>query len=115
MMDLEVLADEDKEKIMQIWREMTESDKAHFINQVALGLSVWGSDSRGKEVVIQILDLMMSNGTTTLADFGLYVDEVRGLGQYRELDEKIKRAGIIIEGYRIKNALPSEPHRELLI
>jgi hypothetical protein len=113
MVSLDFLNDESKEKIVVIWKSMSESDKAHFINQVALALSIWGSDEKGKRVVVEVLKLMSQNGTNTLADFGLYVEKVLGEKESTGLDSKIKRAALIIEGYRIKNSLPSEPHREL--
>lgn len=112
-MVLDFLDDESKARIVGIWKSMSESDKAHFINQVALALSVWGSDEKGRRVVVEILHLMTNNGTSTLADFGLYVEKAIGLKESEGISDKIKRASIIIEGYRIKNALPSEPHREL--
>ena len=51
--------------------------------------------------------------TSTLADFGLYIDRAIALKPAPAMARKIKRAAIIIDGYRIKNALPSEPHKEL--
>ncbi|MFH0885208.1 MAG: hypothetical protein V1861_05865 [Candidatus Micrarchaeota archaeon] len=113
MVSLDFLDDEGKAKIVGTWKAMTESDKAHFINQVALALSIWGSDEKGKRVVVQVLQLMTNNGTNTLADFGLYVERAIGTEGTAGLEDKIKRAALIIEGYRIKNALPSEPHHEL--
>jgi len=114
MVSLDFLDDEAKNRILTTWKSMTESDKAHFINQVALALSVWGSDEKGKRLVVEVLRLMTNNGTQTLADFGLYIDIVTGSKEANGLEEKIKRAATIIEGYRIKNALSSEPHRELV-
>lgn len=113
MVQLDFLDEGSKSKIVSTWKAMSESDKTHFINQVALGLSVWGSDDKGKRVVVEILGLMTSNGTNTLADFGLYVDQVASNPTVTDLADKIRRAAVIIEGYRIKNALPSEPHKEL--
>ncbi|HSB46916.1 MAG TPA: hypothetical protein VLD37_02795 [Candidatus Bilamarchaeum sp.] len=113
MVFLDVLDQASENKILAIWKNMSESDKAHFINQVALALSVWGSDEKGKRAVVRVLGLMTENGTHTLADFGLYVDRITGSKEASGLDEKIKRASLIIEGYRIKNSLSSEPHREL--
>ncbi len=113
MVFLDVLDEESEGRIVGLWKGMNESDKAHFINQVALALSIWGSDEKGKKVVVQVLKLMTNNGTNTLADFGLYVERVVGVEGTKGMEEKIKRASLIIEGYRIKNALPSEPHREL--
>jgi hypothetical protein len=113
MVELDLIDEAGKARILGMWKTMSESDKVHFINQVALALSVWGSDEKGKRVVVEILRLMTQDGTTTLADFGLYVERVLRAPEALGLSEKIRRAAIIIEGYRIKNALPSEPHREL--
>ncbi len=110
---LDFLDDESKERIIKTWKRMSESDKAHFINQVALALSIWGSGRKGKRLVIEILRIMTDNGTKTLADFGLYVERVIDIEEAEGLGESIRRASLIIEGYRIKNALSSEPHREL--
>jgi hypothetical protein len=115
MVSLDFLDDQSKMRIVGIWKNMSEADKAHFINQVALALSVWGSDEKGKRMVIEILRMMTNNGTRTLADFGLYVDKAVGMKEASGLDDKIRRAALIIEGYRIKNALSSEPHKELEI
>jgi hypothetical protein len=113
MVFLDVLDAASENRILSIWKVMSESDKAHFINQVALALSVWGSDEKGKKMVVEVLRLMTNNGTHTLADFGLYVDKVIGSGEASGMEDKVKRASLIIEGYRIKNALSSEPHKEL--
>jgi hypothetical protein len=113
MIPLDVLDDRAKEKVLTTWQDMTESDKAHFINQVALALSVWGSDERGRMAVVEVLRVMVTSGTRTLADFGLYVDRISGSKEAAGIDGKIRRAALIIEGYRAKNAMSSEPHREL--
>ena len=110
---LDIVDNESKERIIEIWGNMTDGDKAHFINQVALALSVWGSDEKGKTLVVEILKLMTENGTSTLADFGLYIEKAIELDAADDLTEKIARASLIIEGYRIKNAMSSEPHLEL--
>ena len=113
MVALDFISDDIKEKIIRNWRTMSETDKAHFINQVALVLSVLGSDESGRRVVVEVLKQMSNNGTQTLADFGLYVEKAIGTKEATGLEDKIKRASLIIDGYRIKNGLPSEPHREL--
>jgi hypothetical protein len=113
MVDLDFMDEASKTRIISIWKAMSETDKAHFINQVALGLSVWGSDERGKRLVVEILRVMTMNGTHTLADFGLYVENVTGSKEASGIDDKVRRASLIIDGYRIKNSLSSEPHREL--
>jgi hypothetical protein len=113
MVSLEFLDEASKSKIVAIWKRMDEADKGHFINQVALALSVWGSEEKGRRIVIEILNMMCSNGTNTLADFGLYVEKAVMLPDASSISDKLRRAAVIIEGYRIKNGLASEPHREL--
>jgi len=113
IMPMDFIDDENKARIVGIWKAMSETDKAHFINQVALSMSVWGSDEKGKRLVVDVLGLMTSNGTSTLADFGLYIEKAIIAKKAVGMEDKIRRAAIIVEGYRIKNALPSEPHREL--
>jgi hypothetical protein len=113
MIPIDILDDKIKERILTAWQDMSESDKAHFINQVALALSVWGSDDKGRAVVIEVLRLMMVDGTRTLADFGLYIERVMGTKNTSGLDSRIRRASLIIEGYRVKNALSSEPHLDI--
>ena len=112
-MVLDILDDKSRERIVHIWKDMSDIDKGHFINQVALALSVWGSDERGKRLVVDVLGLMTLNGTSTLADFGLYVEKAAKMKSAAPISDKVKRAAVILEGYRVKNALPSEPHREL--
>ena len=113
MVSLEFMDEETKEKILERWKNMSESDKAHFINQVALALSVWGSDYKGRAIVLEVLKAMASEGTQTLADFGLFVEKSMAAKEASGIEDKIKRAAVIIEGYRIKNSLSSEPHKEL--
>jgi hypothetical protein len=110
---LEFLDESSRARIVAVWKAMSESDKGHFINQVALALSVWGSEEKGRRIVIGILNIMCSNGTGTLADFGLYVEKALTLPDAAGLGDRLKRAAVIIEGYRIRNGLPSEPHHEL--
>ena len=104
---------ETKARIVERWKTMSESDKTHFINQVSLVLSVWGSDERGKQLVVDVLKQMVSNGSSTLADFGLYVDTTAQRIPDNDLKGKVKRASLILDGYRIKNSLPSERHIEI--
>ena len=68
---------------------------------------------KGKRIIIEVMGLMTNNGTSTLADFGLYVEKALSLKDSAGMEDRIRRAALIIEGYRIKNALPSEPHKEL--
>jgi len=105
---------ETKGKLVGSWKEMSESEKVHFINQVSLGLSVWGCDVNGKRIVVEVLKTLVVDGSTNLSDFGLYIEHLIGVKPV--VDEKlskVKRATLIIEGYRIKNGLSSVPHKEL--
>ncbi len=105
--------DETKSKMVDRWKKMSETDKTHFINQVSLALSVWGSDELGRRFVVEVLKFVVDNGSTNLADFGLYLDNLTKKNIATVRLPKIKRAELIIDGYRIKNELPSEPHKEL--
>ena len=113
MVEFDYVDMEVKKKILSIWRKMSESDKTHFINQVALALSVWGSDVRGKRLVVEVLKHMGENGTETLADFGIYVRKIEKSRLARDRPKKMKRAVLVLDGYRIKHGLSSVPHREL--
>ena len=107
--------DKTKAKILKKWKKMSETDKAHFINQVAISMSVWGSDEKGKRLVLEVMNLMMSNGTTTLADFGVYVEKLNKTKISTGKKKEIERASLILEGYRIKHGLSSIPHRDITI
>ncbi len=107
--------DETKEKLLRHWKAMSETDKMHFINQVAISLSVWGDDESGKKLVIEVIKMLLNNGSTTLADFGLYVDNLLESKIPETKKAKIKRTSLILEGYRIKEGLPSIPHRDITI
>ena len=107
---LDSLTDADKELVLNTWKNMSEIDKGHFINQVAIALSVLGSDASGRKVVLDVLKLMSKDKTSNLSDFGLYLQSV---SSNKSIVEKVKRASTILDGYRVKNALSSEPHRDL--
>ena len=107
MIPFDAVDDKTKERILKTWKTMTEDDKNHFINQVAIMLSVIGNDQTGRDLVLDGIKKMIETETDTFADFGLFID---GLGEL----PKLKRASLIIEGYRIKNGLSSEPHHQLV-
>jgi len=113
MVELDFIDDNGKTRIIGMWKGMSEADKAHFINQAALALSIWGDTEKGRRLIVETIRLMAGNGTNTLADFGLYVEKLNGIKEAGGMSDKIKRAVVIIEGYRVKNGLSSEPHREL--
>ncbi|VVB98527.1 Uncharacterised protein [uncultured archaeon] len=104
---------ETKKKLVVIWKTMDEQDRDHFINQVALSLSVWGSDEKGKDIAVEIIRNMLVDGSKNLADFGLYLefidsDELNGKA------DKFKKAVAVLDGYRFKHGLPSEPNKEFI-
>lgn len=104
--------DEDtKKKIVKVWEKMSEKDRDFFVDQVALGLSIWGSDETGKSFIAKILTKMVEDGSENLSDFGLYVETI--LEEANKREEKVRKAGIIIEDYRLRNALSSVPHKEI--
>jgi hypothetical protein len=107
--------DQTKLRILNRWKGMSETDKTHFINQVAIVLSIWGSDEDGKRLVVDVLKFMAGNGSTTLADFGLYVDKLTNGKLAPDRKKKVERASLILESYRLKNGLSSIPHRDILI
>jgi hypothetical protein len=109
----EGIDDGTKQAIIDAWKKMSESEKMHFINQVSLALTVWGTDEIGKKAVVNVLRSLVNDGSSNLSDFGLYIDRLYGEKDFESRINKIKRAALIIEGYRIKNSLPSEPHKEL--
>ncbi|MBI2079333.1 hypothetical protein HYT84_01090 [Candidatus Micrarchaeota archaeon] len=105
------LSDSLKNKVVNSWKQMGETEKTHFINQVSLALSIWGSDTMGKKIVVEVIKKMMENGSSNLSDFGLYIQETMAMKAGSHV-EKMKRALNIIDNYRMKNALPSEPHKD---
>ena len=107
--------DKVKVKLLDSWKNMSETDKTHFINQVALSMSIWGSDESGKRLVVEVLRMMAGNGSRTLADFGLYVDKLTETKAGSTKKSKIERAALILEGYRIKNGLSSIPHQDITL
>ncbi|MFA5077365.1 MAG: hypothetical protein WC488_02980 [Candidatus Micrarchaeia archaeon] len=102
---------EAKKKLGAIWKAMSQEDREHFINQVALALSVVGSDEKGKKLMAGLLGNMLEDGSRNLADVGLYlefVDEAELKGK----EDKFRKAQSMLENYRFKHDLPSEPSKE---
>lgn len=98
-----------KKKIIILWKKMTETDKAHFINQVAITLSVLGSDNGGRKQVIDIIRYLIEDGAGNLADYGIYMR----VG-FKTLDKKTLRAIRIVDKYRMKHDLPNMPSKPLV-
>ncbi len=104
---------ETKKKMVSIWKKMNQEQKDHFVNQVALALSIWDSDEKGKRLVAEILSKVVRDGSNTLSDFGLYLEEYEKSADFRDKRIQIKRAVTIVENYRVKHALSSVPHKEV--
>ncbi len=107
------VSDKIKSMVVNAWKDMNESEKTHFINQVSLAFAIWGNDEVGEKAVAEVIERLVKDGSNNLCDFGLYVEKIYEKRELRAMLDKIKRAALIIEGYRIKNALPSEPTKEL--
>ena len=102
-----------KKEIVAIWAKMNAKDRDYFIDQVALALSVWGSDDNGRGLIVGVLERMVRDGSGNLSDFGLYVEEYAHAEGGRN-KKSVMRAGKIIDDYRLRNALSSVPHKEWL-
>lgn len=104
---------DEKKKLVAIWKAMRPADKEHFINQCAIGLSVWGSDERGKKVIASLISNMLEDGSKNLADIGLYL-EFLDEGEIKGMEEKFRKAMSLIDSYRFKHDLPSEPAKDFI-
>jgi len=102
-----------RKKVASSWQAISESEKDHFINQISLALIVWGSDDVGKKILVNVIENQFNDGSSNLADFGLYVRTLLKSADVAERKDKVYRAKGIIENYRMKNALPSEPHKDI--
>ena len=112
------MSKEAKKKLLFIWKNMSEEDKEHFINQVTYALACWGIDEKGKELVAIVLEKLVENGSTNLADFGLYVKWLLEEGVeeiYPEKKDEIKKALHYINEYRMKFELSQIPTKTNLI
>ena len=104
---------ESKKEMVHIWEKMGAEDKDYFVDQVALALSIWGSDETGKILVGEVIATLVKDGSENLADFGLYIEEYLAEDGGKRRNGKIERANGIISRYRLKNALSSVPHKEI--
>ena len=52
-----------KGKIVDTWKTMNESEKTHCINQMALSLSIWGSDANNIWAVGDAGSVLVWNGS----------------------------------------------------
>ncbi|MGV8176698.1 MAG: hypothetical protein ACP5NX_02795 [Candidatus Bilamarchaeaceae archaeon] len=104
---------EHKEFLVKRWKGMDKAHQNHFINQVALTLSVCGSDLDGRKVVVDVLHELVKDGSGNLSDFGIYLGKLLDERRFNGMTVKAKRASNIVEGYRMKHDLPSEPHKAM--
>lgn len=105
---------ETKKQLVDIWKTMDNEGKKHFVDQVAVALSIWGADDNGKRIVVEIFKLMAESGTSTLADFGIYVNYLLESELIEDRRKKVEKAAKIIGNYRLRNNLPQEPQTDML-
>ena len=107
---------EAKKRIVELWRYMKGEDKEHFINQVALALSVWGSDDQGKSMVAKVMESLVKDGSKNLSDFGIYIDRLILAENDKALEARngeIVKAIEVVDAYRIRYEMSSEPHKTI--
>jgi hypothetical protein len=112
----EKVSGEAKKRIVDIWKFMGEEDKEHFINQVALSLSIWGTDDEGKGIVAKVMEILVKDGSKNLADFGIYIDRLMLIENDKEMEEKnsdIVKAIEVVDAYRIRYEMASEPQKSI--
>lgn len=94
-----------KLKMVEMWKGMDQKDKEAFVDQIAILLTIWGTGEKGKKAVRKVIEKTVNEGSTNLADIGIYAKK-------REMEslvgkEKFKKAKYVIEEYRFKHELPS--------
>ena len=104
---------ETKRNMVKIWKNMGTEDKDYFVDQVALALSIWGTDERGTFLVAKVMATLVKDGSENLADFGIYIENYLKRNKREKRKGKMERASGIIGRYRLKNALSSVPHKEI--
>lgn len=105
-----------KKRIIDLWKFMKQEDKEHFINQVALALSIWGSDDQGKTMVARVMEMLVKDGSKNLSDFGIYIDKLMLAEQDKALESRgseIVKAIEVVDAYRIRYEMSSEPHKTI--
>jgi len=107
------LTREEAKRMAKLWKGMDEEEKEHFVNQVALALSVLGDNKTGREAVAQAIKLLLLDGSTNLADIGLYLDKVAKGLRDRKLAHKIRKASLLLDSYRLRYDLSPVPHKVL--
>jgi hypothetical protein len=107
---------EAKKRIIDLWKFMRQEDKEHFINQVALALSVWGSDDMGKSMVARVMEILVKDGSKNLSDFGIYIDKLILIEQGKAVEARngdIVKAIEVVDAYRIRYEMSAEPHKTI--
>jgi hypothetical protein len=107
---------EAKKRIIDLWKFMKQEDKEHFINQVALALSVWGSDDMGKSMVARVMEILVKDGSKNLSDFGIYIDKLILIEQNKAMESRngdIVKAIEVVDAYRIRYEMSAEPHKTI--
>jgi pantothenate kinase-related protein Tda10 len=107
---------EAKKRIIDLWKFMRQEDKEHFINQVALALSIWGSDDQGKTMVARVMEILVKDGSKNLSDFGIYIDKLMLVEQDKALESRgneIVKVIEVVDAYRIRYEMSSEPHKTI--
>jgi hypothetical protein len=107
---------EAKKRIVDLWRYMKQEDREHFINQVALALSVWGADDQGKSMVAKVMESLVKDGSKNLSDFGIYIDRLILAENDKALEARngeIVKAIEVVDAYRIRYEMSSEPHKTI--
>lgn len=102
---------ETKKKLVIIWKTMSKQDRDHFINQVALTLTILNDVEKGKKLIFEILHNMLEDGSKNLADIGLYFEF---LDEDTVKEIHLKKILSVMGNYRFKQGLPSEPNKEFL-
>lgn len=101
-----------KREMVRLWKAMKQEDRDYFADQVALALSVWGSDEQGRTLVAKVLATLVKDKSENLADFGLYIEDYLEGNSKESRKEQMEKASGVITRYRLKNALTSVPHKE---
>lgn len=110
----ELLGESTRKNSAKIWKGMKQIEKDQFVDQVSLTLSILGSDTDGLKFVTKIITNLVTDGSGNLNDFGLYIESIHDDDKLpADFNQKVHRALSVIEDYRIKHALSSEPSKDL--
>ena len=91
-----------KKKLIEAWKNMSQEDKAHFRNQIALALVLMGNTKTSKKTIAKILDYMIDH-TNNLSEFGHWFNKY--MSKISRKPKNASKAGIMLEAYRMKYAL----------